>query len=139
MVKGKAYKTIVKPANEDVEMDVWCHKVGQIRNERTRRKCKEKKECVSNRLIDVLGKRKKGRPQRMWMDSIKHDLTEKGLSDEEAQDRAAWGRQISNIDLASTWYNMLMIMMMSASIARYVYPIFNVCIVKQFIFILAAY
>ena len=38
------------------------------------------------------------RPKRRCMDSIKNDLTEKGLSGEEAQDRAAWRRLIQNID-----------------------------------------
>ena len=30
------------------------------------------------------GKRRKGGPNRRWMDSIKNDLTEKGLSNEQA-------------------------------------------------------
>ena len=54
--------------------------------------------CKRVMVMDVRRKRRKGRPKRRWMDSIKNDLTEKGLSGEEAQDRAAWRRLIQNID-----------------------------------------
>ena len=37
-------------------------------------------------VMDVPGKRRRGR----WMNSIKHDFTEKGLSGKDAQDRAAF-------------------------------------------------
>ena len=40
-------------------------------------------------LIDVLEKRRKGRPKRRWMDSITQDFTEKGLSGEDVLKRAA--------------------------------------------------
>ena len=33
------------------------------------------------------GKRRKGRPKRRWLDSIRNDLSERGLSEEDAQDR----------------------------------------------------
>ena len=46
--------------------------------------------CVRMTVMDVPGRRMKGRQKRMWMYSIKYDLTEKGLSGEEAQDLAAW-------------------------------------------------
>ena len=41
-------------------------------------------------MMDAAGKRRKGRPKRRWMDDIRQDLTEKGLSREESQDWAAW-------------------------------------------------
>ena len=44
------------------------------------------KMWVKSDVIDLHEKRGKGRPKRRWMDSIKHDLTEKGLSGEETQD-----------------------------------------------------
>ena len=44
--------------------------------------------CKRVKVIDVSGKTKKGRPERIWMDNIKHDLTKKGLSIEEQPDRA---------------------------------------------------
>ena len=34
----------------------------------------------------------KERSKQRWMDSIDHNLTEKGLLGEDAQDRAAWRR-----------------------------------------------
>ena len=56
---------------------------------------------MGNRLmvIDAPGMRRKGRLKRRWMDSIKDALRQKGFLVEEAQDRAAWGRMVSNIDL----------------------------------------
>ena len=39
-------------------------------------------------MIDVDGRRRKGRPKRRWMDSVKVDLREKGLSGKETQYRA---------------------------------------------------
>ena len=49
-------------------------------------------------VMDVSGKRWRGRAKRRWMDSIKHDLTEKGLSGMKAQDRATWRRLVRNIN-----------------------------------------
>ena len=45
-------------------------------NEKRRRYYVDKTVMV----MDVPGKRRKGRPKRRWLDSIKHDLIEKGLS-----------------------------------------------------------
>ena len=39
-------------------------------------------------VADGPWKRTKGRPKRRWMDSIKYDLADKGLSSKEAHDRA---------------------------------------------------
>ena len=37
--------------------------------------------------MEVPGKRRRGRPKRRWLDSIRNDLSERGLSEEDAQDR----------------------------------------------------
>ena len=34
--------------------------------------------------------RKRGRPMRRWLDKVKDDIKEKGLSAEEVYDRATW-------------------------------------------------
>ena len=39
-------------------------------------------------VMDVSGRRKKGRPKGTWMDSIKIDLTEKEILGEETPDQA---------------------------------------------------
>ena len=48
--------------------------------------------------MEVPGKRRRGRPKRRWMDSIRNDLSEKELSREDTQDRAKWRSLIRNID-----------------------------------------
>ena len=37
--------------------------------------------------IEVPGERRRGRPKRRWLDSIRNDLSERGLSEEDEQDR----------------------------------------------------
>ena len=49
-------------------------------------------------VMDVPGKRRRGRPKRRWLDNIKNDLSERELSGEEAQDRVQWRHLIRNID-----------------------------------------
>ena len=46
-------------------------------------------ECVGKRVMgmEVTGKRRRGRPKQMWLDSIRNNLSERGLSGEDAQDR----------------------------------------------------
>ena len=44
------------------------------------------------------GKRRIGRPKRRWLDSIRNDLSERGLSEEDAQDRPRWRRLTRHID-----------------------------------------
>ena len=39
-------------------------------------------------VMEVPGKRRRGRPKLRWLDSIRNDLSEIELSGEEAQDRA---------------------------------------------------
>ena len=57
-------------------------------------------EYVGKRVMvmEVPGKRRRGRPKRRWLDNIRNDLAERELSREEAQDRVQWRRLIRNID-----------------------------------------
>ena len=45
------------------------------------------KEYVGKRVVvmEVPGKRTRGRPKRRWLDNIKNDLSERELSGEEAR------------------------------------------------------
>ena len=49
-------------------------------------------------VMEVLGKRRRARPKRRWLDNIKNDLSEKELSGKKAQDQVQWRRFIRNID-----------------------------------------
>ena len=51
-------------------------------------------------VIEVLGKRRRGRPKRRWLDNIRNDLSERELSEEEAQDWVQRRRLIRIIDPA---------------------------------------
>ena len=57
-------------------------------------------EYVGKRVLgmEVPGKRRRGRPKRRWMDNIRNDLSERGLSEEDAQDRSRWRRLTRHID-----------------------------------------
>ena len=44
------------------------------------------------------GEKMRGRPKRRWMDNIRNDLSERGLSEEDAQDRSRWRRLTRHID-----------------------------------------
>ena len=56
--------------------------------------------------MEVPGERRRGRPKRRWLDSIRNDLSERGLSEEDAQDRPRWRRLIRHIDPTYKWEKM---------------------------------
>ena len=57
-------------------------------------------EYVGKRVMtmEVPGKRRRGMPKRRWLDSIRIDLSERELTEEDAQDREKWRRLIRRID-----------------------------------------
>ena len=57
-------------------------------------------EYVRKRVMgmEVPGKRRRGRPKRRWLDSIRNDFSERRLSEEDSQDRPRWRRLIRLID-----------------------------------------
>ena len=50
--------------------------------------------------MKVQGRRKRGRPKIGWLDKVKDDIKEKGLSADEVHERATWRRMSSYIDPA---------------------------------------
>ena len=42
--------------------------------------------------MEVQWRRKRGRPKRRWLDNVKDDIKEKGLSADDVYDRATWRR-----------------------------------------------
>ena len=57
-------------------------------------------EYVGNIVMgmEVPGKRRRGRPKRRWLNSIRNNLSERELSEEDAQDRPIWRRLTRHID-----------------------------------------
>ena len=55
--------------------------------------------------MKVHGRRKRGRPsKRRWLDKVRDDIKEKGLSADEVYDRVTWRRMSSYIDPPTyTW------------------------------------
>ena len=49
-------------------------------------------------VMKVQGRRKRGRPTRSWLDKVKDDIKEKGLSAADVYDHATWRRMSSYID-----------------------------------------
>ena len=43
-------------------------------------------------VMNVQGRRKRGRPTRRWLDKVNDDIKEKGLSANDEYDRATWRR-----------------------------------------------
>ena len=43
-------------------------------------------------VMEVPGKRRRGRPNRRWLDNIRNDLSEREFSGDEAPDRDKWRR-----------------------------------------------
>ena len=48
-------------------------------------------------VMKVQGRRKRGRPKRRWLDKVKDDIKEKGLSADDVYGRATWRRMPSYI------------------------------------------
>ena len=48
--------------------------------------------------MKVQGRRKRGRPKRRWLDGVRGDIKEKGLSADEVYDCATWRSMSSYID-----------------------------------------
>ena len=48
--------------------------------------------------MEVPGEKKERKPNRRWLDSIKNDLSERELSDEDAQKWAKWRHLKRHID-----------------------------------------
>ena len=48
--------------------------------------------------MKVQGRRNRGRPKRIWLDKVKDDIKEKGLSADDAYDHATWRRMLWYID-----------------------------------------
>ena len=42
--------------------------------------------------MKVRGRNKRGMPERRWLDRVRYDIKQKGLSAEEDYDRARWWR-----------------------------------------------
>ena len=61
---------------------------------------RREEHCVGRRAMEikVQGRRKRGRPKRRWLDNVKDDIKEKGLSADEVYDSATWRRMSSYID-----------------------------------------
>ena len=48
--------------------------------------------------MDVDGRRRRGRPKFRWKDNVLKDMQEKGLREQDAQDRRRWRRLTRNSD-----------------------------------------
>ena len=48
-------------------------------------------------VMKVQGRRKRGRPERRWLDKVEDDIKENGLSADGVYDRATWRRMSSYI------------------------------------------
>ena len=82
-------------------------KVGEIANNVQERRLKwyahvtrREEHYVGSRAMEmkVQGRRKRGRPKRRWLDRVRDDIKEKGLSGEELYDHATWRHMSSYTD-----------------------------------------
>ena len=48
--------------------------------------------------LKVQGRRKRGRPKRRWLDKVKDDIKETGLSADDVYDRATWRHMSSYVN-----------------------------------------
>ena len=55
-----------------------------------------KEEHIEGRMLDVAvqGKRRRGRPNLGWKDACKRDMTEAGLKEDNATNRAEWRKKL---------------------------------------------
>ena len=55
---------------------------------------RREEHCVGRRamVMKVQGRRKRGRSKRRWLDKVKDDIKEKGMSADDVYDRATWRR-----------------------------------------------
>ena len=61
--------------------------------------CDEKRRTLRRKeVMKLQGRRKRGRPKRRWLDEVKDDIKEKGLSADDVYDRATWMRMSLYID-----------------------------------------
>ena len=81
--------------------------VGEIANKIQERRLKwyghvirREEHYVRRRAMEMKaqGRRKRGRPKRCWLDRVRDDIKEKGLSADDVYDRATWRRMSSYID-----------------------------------------
>ena len=57
--------------------------------------------------MNVQGRRKRGRPKNIrWLDRVRVDIKENGVSGEKVYDRATWRGISSNIDPHKNWNKM---------------------------------
>ena len=92
---------------------VWCKsKVGEIAKKVQERRLKwyghvmrREEQYVGRRAMkmEVQGRKKIGRPKRRWLDRVRDDIKEKGLSGEDVYDRATWRCMSSYIDPTYKW------------------------------------
>ena len=76
------------------------NKVQERRLKRYSHVMRREEHYVGRRATEmkVQGRRKRGKPKRRWLDKIKDDIKEKGLSADEVYDRATWWCMSSYID-----------------------------------------
>ena len=55
---------------------------------------RREEHCVGRRVMEMKaqGRRKRGRSKRRWLDKVKDDTKENGLSADDVYDRATWRR-----------------------------------------------